>query len=57
MKWLAGEPLHPMWFDHDGDKTLVNVTAPGKKTQWIRETLQKTLLLLYPENMYHWMSL
>lgn len=46
-----------MWFDHDGDKTLVNVTAPGKKTQWIRETLQKTLLLLYPENMYHWMSL
>lgn len=53
-----GRPnLTPMWFDYEGDKVLVNVAAHRKKTEWIRENGQITLLLMNPENMYHWMSL
>ena len=53
-----GRPnLTPMWFDYEGDKVLVNVAEHRKKTDWIRKTPQITLLLLNPENMYHWMSL
>ena len=53
-----GRPnLTPMWFDYEGDKVLVNVAEHRRKTDWIRKTPQITLLLLNPENMYHWMSL
>jgi nitroimidazol reductase NimA-like FMN-containing flavoprotein (pyridoxamine 5'-phosphate oxidase superfamily) len=53
-----GRPnLTPMWFDYEGDKVLVNVAAHRKKTEWIRETPQMTMLLINPENMYHWLSL
>jgi PPOX class probable F420-dependent enzyme len=53
-----GRPnLTPMWFDYEGDKVLVNVAAHRKKTEWIRKTPQMTLLLINPENMYHWLSL
>ena len=53
-----GRPnLTPMWFDYEGDKVLVNVAGQRKKTDWIRKTPQMTLLLLNPENMYHWMSI
>ena len=53
-----GRPnLTPMWFDYEGDKVLVNVATHRKKTEWIRKTPDITLLLLNPENMYHWMSL
>ena len=53
-----GRPnLTPMWFDYEGDKVLVNVADQRKKTDWIRKTPQMTLLLLNPENMYHWMSI
>ena len=53
-----GRPnLTPMWFDYEGDKILVNVASQRKKTGWIRKTPQITLLLLNPQNMYHWMSL
>jgi PPOX class probable F420-dependent enzyme len=53
-----GRPnLTPMWFDYKGDKVLVNVAAHRKKTEWIRKTPQMTLLLINPENMYHWLSL
>jgi len=53
-----GRPnLTPMWFDYEGDKVLVNVASQRKKTNWIRQTPQITLLLLNPANMYHWMSI
>ena len=53
-----GRPnLTPMWFDYEGDKVLVNVAEQRKKTNWIRKTPQITLLLINPENMYHWMSI
>ncbi|MEM7025288.1 MAG: pyridoxamine 5'-phosphate oxidase family protein [Pseudomonadota bacterium] len=53
-----GRPnLTPMWFDYEGDKVLVNVAEHRKKTGWIRKTPQMTILLMNPENMYHWMSI
>jgi PPOX class probable F420-dependent enzyme len=53
-----GRPnLTPMWFDYEGDKVLVNVASHRKKVEWIRKTPQMTLLLIDPENMYHWLSL
>ncbi|MFP6748363.1 MAG: pyridoxamine 5'-phosphate oxidase family protein [Alphaproteobacteria bacterium] len=53
-----GRPnLTPMWFDYEGDKVLINCALQRKKTGWIRDTPQITMLLMNPENMYHWMSL
>ena len=53
-----GRPnLTPMWFDYEGDKVLINVASHRKKTAWIRKAPQITMLLLNPENMYHWMSM
>lgn len=53
-----GRPnLTPMWFDHDGDKVLVNVASHRKKVEWIRKTPQITIVIVNPENMYHWMSM
>ena len=53
-----GRPnLTPMWFDYEGDKVLVNTASQRKKANWIHKTPQMTLLLLNPENMYHWMSI
>ncbi len=53
-----GRPnLTPMWFDYEGDKVLVNVAEHRKKTGWIRKTPKISLLLINPENMYHWMSI
>jgi PPOX class probable F420-dependent enzyme len=54
----SGRPnLTPMWFDYEGDKVLVNVASHRKKTQWIRNTPQITILIVNPENMYHWLSI
>jgi PPOX class probable F420-dependent enzyme len=53
-----GRPnLTPMWFDYKDDKVLVNVAQHRKKTSWIRRTPRITILLMNPENMYHWISL
>ena len=53
-----GRPnLTPMWFDYEGDKVLINVAEQRKKTNWIRNTPQVTILIMNPENMYHWMSI
>ncbi len=53
-----GRPnLTPMWFDYEGDKVLINVAAQRRKTSWIRENPQVTILIMNPENMYHWMSI
>ncbi|MFM2046177.1 MAG: hypothetical protein RL383_254 [Actinomycetota bacterium] len=53
-----GRPnLTTMWFDYAGDKVLINVAAHRKKTGWIRKNPQVTLLIMNPENMYHWISM
>lgn len=53
-----GRPnLTPIWFDHDGDKVLLNFAEHRKKTEWVRQTPQVTLLLMNPENPYHWVSI
>ena len=43
--------LTPMWFDYEGDKVLINVAEHRKKTQWIRDNPQVSLLIMNPENM------
>ena len=53
-----GRPnLTPMWFDYEGDMVLINVAEQRKKTQWIRDNPQVSILIMNPENMYHWMSI
>lgn len=53
-----GRPnLTPMWFDYEGDKVLVNAASHRTKTKWMRDNPQITILIMNPENMYHWMSL
>ena len=53
-----GRPnLTPMWFDYEGDTVLVNVATHRKKTEWIRATPTITIILVNPENAYHWVSL
>ena len=53
-----GRPnLTPMWFDYEGDKVLVNVAEQRSKTNWIRNNPEITILIMNPENMYHWMSI
>lgn len=53
-----GRPnLTPMWFDYEGDKVLVNVASHRKKTDWIRANPQISILIMNPENMYHWLSI
>lgn len=53
-----GRPnLTPMWFDYEGDKVMVNIAEHRKKVEWIRRTPQLTVLIMNPQNMYHWLSL
>lgn len=53
-----GRPnLTPMWFDYKDDKVLINVAAQRTKTKWIRKTPKVTILIMNPENMYHWISM
>jgi PPOX class probable F420-dependent enzyme len=53
-----GRPgLTPMWFDYEGDKILVNVASQRSKTNWIRKNPEITVIIVNPENMYHWMSM
>jgi len=53
-----GRPnLTPMWFDYEGDKVLVNVASHRKKTSWIQANPQITILIMNPNNMYHWLSM
>ena len=53
-----GRPnLTPMWFDYEGSTVLVNVATHRKKVEWIRANPKLTILLMNPENMYHWISI
>jgi PPOX class probable F420-dependent enzyme len=47
----------PMWFDYEGDKVLVNVATQRKKVEWIRARPQLSILLVNPQNAYHWVSI
>lgn len=49
--------MTPMWFDYEGDKVLVNVATHRKKVEWIRKRPQLSMLLVNPENAYHWVSI
>ena len=53
-----GRPnLTPVWFDYKGEKVLVNLAEHRKKTEWLRKDPQFTMLLMNPENPYHWVSI
>ena len=49
--------LTPMWFDYEGSTVLVNVASHRKKVEWIRANPKLSILLMNPENIYHWMSI
>ena len=46
-----------MWFDYEGDKVLVNVATHRRKYGWIRKNPHLTLVLVNPDNAYHWVSI
>lgn len=53
-----GRPgLTPMWFDYEGDTILVNTAAHRPKCEWIRKNPQLSMILVNPDNPYHWMSM
>ena len=53
-----GRPgLTPMWFDYEDDHILINTAEQRPKCKWIRKNPHLTLLLLNPENPYHWVSI
>jgi PPOX class probable F420-dependent enzyme len=53
-----GRPsLTPMWFDHEGDKVLVNTASHRSKCAWIRRNPRLTVLLVNPDNPYHWVQI
>ena len=49
--------LTPMWFDYEGDKILVNTASHRAKCEWIRKRPQLTLLIVNPDNPYHWVQI
>ena len=49
--------LTPMWFDYEGDKVLVNTASHRAKCGWIRKNPKLTILIVNPENAYHWVQL
>lgn len=53
-----GRPsLTPMWFDYEGDRVLINVAEHRKKTAWIQDNPEVSIILVNPENPYHWVSM
>jgi general stress protein 26 len=49
--------LTPMWFDYEGDKVLVNTASHRAKCDWIRKNPKITILIVNPDNAYHWVQL
>ena len=49
--------LTPMWFDYEGDQVLVNIASHRRKCDWIRKSPRFTILIVNPENAYHWVQL
>jgi len=53
-----GRPwLTPVWFNYAGDKVLLNLAEHRRKTEWVRRNPQVTMLLMNPNNAYHWVSI
>lgn len=53
-----GRPsLTPMCFDYESDKVLINVADHRRKTAWIRDNPEVSLILVNPQNPYHWVSM
>ncbi len=53
-----GRPsLTPVWLGYEGSRVLLNFADHRKKTGWLRERPQVTVMLMNPENPYHWMSI
>lgn len=53
-----GRPnLTPIWFDYEDNMILLNFAEHRRKTGWLRKNPQFTLILVNPENAYHWLSL
>jgi general stress protein 26 len=46
-----------MWFDYSGSQVLINVAAQRKKCEWIRKSGKASVLLVNPQNAYHWLSI
>src|SRR5262249_53317967 len=54
----AGLPmLTPVWFGYEGDLVLLNLAAHRKKVGWLRKRPHATVLLVNPQNPYHWVTL
>jgi len=49
--------MTPMWFDYADDKILVNTASHRAKCDWIRNSPQLTVLLVNPDNAYHWVQI
>lgn len=49
--------LTPVWFGRSSDRVLLNFAAHRRKTEWIRREPRVTLLLMNPQNPYHWISI
>ena len=49
--------LTPMWFDYEDDHILVNTAAHRRKCGWIRNNPQLTILIVNPDNPYHWVQI
>ena len=49
--------LTPMWFDYEDDRILVNTAAHRRKCGWIRDNPQLTILIINPDNPYHWVQI
>ena len=49
--------LTPMWFDYEGDKVLVNTASHRPKCDWIRKNRRLSILIVNPDNPYHWVQL
>jgi general stress protein 26 len=49
--------LTPVWFQYGDDKVLLNFAEHRRKTDWVRRDPHVTLLLVNPQNAYHWISI
>ncbi len=53
-----GRPwLTPVWFNYAGDKVLLNLAEHRRKTGFIRRNPQVTIILMNPDNPYHWLTI
>lgn len=52
-----GQPqVNPVWCDYDGTYVRVNSAKGRMKDRNMRERPQVTLLLINPENVWHWVE-